>query len=89
MRFFVFALLLPFVNPVWADEIRVLSGGAARHALEPMTASFPAHKVTFDFQTMGKLQQSLAAGQKLWGSRFGKVTSYRLPARKGLTPEAE
>ena len=64
MRFFVFFLLLPFVNPAWADEIKVLSGGAARHALEPMTASFPAHKVTFDFQTMGKLQQSLAAGQK-------------------------
>ena len=64
MRAFVLTLLFFLANVSWADEIRVLSGGAARHALEPMAASFPAHKVTFDFQTMGKLQQSLAAGQK-------------------------
>lgn len=60
----VLALLMAFSTTVLADEIKVLSGGAARHALEPLVASFPAHKVTFDFQTMGKLQQSLAAGQK-------------------------
>ena len=64
MRFFFFALLCSLVNLVSADEIKVLSGGAARHALEPMVASFPGHAVRFDFQTMGKLQQSLAAGQK-------------------------
>ncbi|HEX6157823.1 MAG TPA: substrate-binding domain-containing protein [Burkholderiales bacterium] len=64
MRFIVFSLLFPFVNISWAEEIKVLSGGAARHALEPMTASFPAHQVSFDFQTMGRLQQSLAAGQQ-------------------------
>jgi molybdate transport system substrate-binding protein len=29
-----------------------------------MVASFPGHQVSFDFQTMGRLQQSLAAGQK-------------------------
>ena len=58
------ALLMAFSTTVLADEIKVLSGGAARHALEPMVASFPAHKVSFDFQTMGRLQQSLAAGQK-------------------------
>jgi molybdate transport system substrate-binding protein len=62
MRFFV--LLMVFSTSVLADEIKVLSGGAARHALEPLVASFPAHKVRFDFQTMGRLQQSLAAGQK-------------------------
>lgn len=60
----VLALLMAFSTTALADEIKVLSGGAARHALEPLVASFPAHKVTFDFQTMGKLQQSLAAGQK-------------------------
>jgi molybdate transport system substrate-binding protein len=64
MRFLVLAFLLPFMSAAWADEIKVLSGGAARHALEPMVASFPGHKVSFDFQTMGRLQQSLAAGQK-------------------------
>jgi molybdate transport system substrate-binding protein len=60
----LFAFLFLFSSAVFADEIRVLSGGAARHALEPLAATFPGHKVTFDFQTMGKLQQSLAAGQK-------------------------
>ena len=59
----VLLLLMAFSTAAPADEIKVLSGGAARHALEPMTASFPAHKVVFDFQTMGRLQQSLAAGQ--------------------------
>jgi len=58
------ALLMVFSTSVFSEEIKVLSGGAARHALEPMTASFPAHTVSFDFQTMGRLQQSLAAGQK-------------------------
>jgi molybdate transport system substrate-binding protein len=42
----------------------VLAGGAARHALEPVAATLQGHKVSFDFQTMGRLQQSLAAGQK-------------------------
>jgi molybdate transport system substrate-binding protein len=60
----VLLLLMAVSTTLLADEIKVLSGGAARHALEPMVASFPAHKVSFDFQTMGRLQQSLAAGQK-------------------------
>jgi molybdate transport system substrate-binding protein len=64
MRFIAFSILFTLVNPVWADEIKVLSGGAARHALEPLAATFPGHTVKFDFQTMGRLQQSLAAGQK-------------------------
>jgi len=62
MRFLVLLLLVS--TSAWCDEIKVLAGGAARHALEPMVASFPGHKVSFDFQTMGRLQQSLAAGQK-------------------------
>ena len=64
MRFIAFSILFTFVNVVWADEIKVLSGGAARHALEPLAATFPGHTVKFDFQTMGRLQQSLAAGAK-------------------------
>jgi molybdate transport system substrate-binding protein len=64
MRFIAFSILFTLVSFVWADEIKVLSGGAARHALEPLAATFPGHQVTFDFQTMGRLQQSLAAGQR-------------------------
>jgi molybdate transport system substrate-binding protein len=56
------ALLMFFSTCAFSEEIKVLSGGAARHALEPLAASFPGHTVKFDFQTMGKLQQSLAAG---------------------------
>src|SRR3954468_19062606 len=56
--------LMVFSTSALSDEIKVLAGGAARHALEPMASTFPAHKVTFDFQTMGRLQQSLAAGQR-------------------------
>ncbi|HEV7477106.1 MAG TPA: substrate-binding domain-containing protein [Burkholderiales bacterium] len=59
-----FAVLCALANFVWADEITVLAGGAARHALEPVAATLQGHKVSFDFQTMGRLQQSLAAGQK-------------------------
>jgi len=62
MRFLLLLLLVS--TSAWCDEIKVLAGGAARHALEPMVASFPGHKVSFEFQTMGKLQQSLAAGEK-------------------------
>ena len=61
MRVLVFLMI--FSTSAFSDEIKVLAGGAARHALEPMGATFPGHKVTFDFQTMGRLQQSLAAGQ--------------------------
>ena len=46
-----------------ADEIRVISGGAARAFVEPTARSFPGHEVKLDWQPMGKLVQSLAAGQ--------------------------
>jgi molybdate transport system substrate-binding protein len=60
----VLLLLMFFSTSVLAEEIKVLSGGAARHALEPLAATFSGHTVKFDFQTMGRLQQSLAAGAK-------------------------
>jgi len=44
--------------------LKVLSGGAARSFVEPLAATLPGHTVKLDFQTMGKLQQSLAAGAK-------------------------
>ena len=46
-----------------ADEIRVISGGAARAFVEPMAKAFPGHEVKLDWQPMGKLVHSLAAGQ--------------------------
>lgn len=39
-------------------------------------------------RTTPKAYMSLAAGQKLWGSRFGKVTSIRIPAAPGITAAA-
>jgi molybdate transport system substrate-binding protein len=62
MKLLVF--LLMFSTSVFSDEVRVISGGAARGFVEPLAASLPGHAVKVDFQTMGKLQQSLAAGEK-------------------------
>ncbi len=39
-------------------------------------------------RTTPKAYISLAAGQKLWGSRFGKVTSFRIPAGDDVTAES-
>jgi molybdate transport system substrate-binding protein len=45
-----------------ADQISVLSGGAAKSFIEPLAASFPGHQVKLEFQPMGKLTKSLADG---------------------------
>jgi len=45
-----------------AQDIQVISGGAARSFVEPMAATFH-HRVLLDWQPMGKLVQSVAAGQ--------------------------
>jgi putative ABC transport system permease protein len=39
-------------------------------------------------RTTPKAYVSLATGQKLWGSRFGKVTSFRIPAAAGVTADS-
>ena len=39
-------------------------------------------------RTTPKAYVSLAAGQKLWGSRFGDTTSIRIPARAAMTIES-
>jgi molybdate transport system substrate-binding protein len=44
------------------EEIRVISGGAARAFVEPLAKSLPRHTVLVDWQPMGRLVQSLAAG---------------------------
>ncbi|MDA1050352.1 MAG: FtsX-like permease family protein [Planctomycetota bacterium] len=38
-------------------------------------------------RTTPKAFVSLATGERLWGSRFGRVTSFRIPAREGTTAE--
>src|ERR1700694_1800953 len=54
--------LLLFTSQVFSEEIRVLSGGAARAFVEPLASSFPGHTVKLEYQPMGKLVQSLAPG---------------------------
>ncbi|MEX1026577.1 MAG: FtsX-like permease family protein, partial [Candidatus Paceibacterota bacterium] len=39
-------------------------------------------------RTTPKAFVSFATGKRLWGSRFGHVTSYRIPAREGVTADA-
>ncbi len=60
MKLFLF--LLGFSSFVAAEEIRVLSGGAAKSLVEPLAASFKGGTVKVDYQPMGKLVQSLKAG---------------------------
>jgi molybdate transport system substrate-binding protein len=45
-----------------ADQISVLSGGAAKSFLEPLAATFKGHAVRLEFQPMGRLTKSLADG---------------------------
>jgi molybdate transport system substrate-binding protein len=60
MRFLLLALALPIT--VLAQDLRVLSGGAAKSLVEPLAASFPGARVDVQFQPMGKLFDSLAQG---------------------------
>jgi molybdate transport system substrate-binding protein len=60
MKWFLLAALFPVA--VAAQDLRVLSGGAAKSLVEPMAASFPGGKVEVQFQPMGKLFESLAQG---------------------------
>ena len=60
MRFLLLAALLPMT--VWAQDLRVLSGGAAKSLVDPLAASFPRGKVDVQYQPMGKLVESLGQG---------------------------
>jgi len=60
MRLLLLLAMLPVA--VSAQDLRVLSGGAAKSLVEPMAASFPGGKVEVQFQPMGKLFESLAQG---------------------------
>jgi molybdate transport system substrate-binding protein len=56
---FVWVLL---ASPAWAQELKVLSGGAAKSLVDPLATSFPGAKVSMQYQPMGKLVESLAGG---------------------------
>lgn len=55
--------LLPI--SVWAQDLRVLSGGAAKSLVDPLAASFKGGKLDVQYQPMGKLTESLAQGAKV------------------------
>ena len=60
MRLLLLLAVLPFA--VSAQDLLVLSGGAAKSLVEPMAASFTGGKVDVQFQPMGKLFDSLSQG---------------------------
>ena len=57
------ALLMPLA--LAAQDLRVLSGGAAKSLVEPLAASFPYGKVEVQYQPMGRLVESLAQGAEV------------------------
>lgn len=62
MRFLMGVLFLGAAMTSSADQISVLSGGAAKSFIEPLAKTFPGHTVKLEFQPMGKLTRSLADG---------------------------
>jgi molybdate transport system substrate-binding protein len=63
MRLLLLAAMLPLT--VWAQDLRVLSGGAAKSLVDPMAAAFTGAKVHMEYQPMGKLVESLAQGAQV------------------------
>lgn len=78
MKWFLLAALVPLT--VGAEELHVLSGGAAKSLVEPMAASFPGGKVDVQFQPMGKLFDSLSQGMNV---DMVVVTEETLPRLQG------
>jgi molybdate transport system substrate-binding protein len=58
----IFLASVLLASPALAQELKVLSGGAAKSLVDPLAASFPGGKVSMQYQPMGKLVESLAAG---------------------------
>jgi molybdate transport system substrate-binding protein len=56
-------LLVPLT--LSAQELRVLSGGAAKSLLEPLAASFAQGNVEVQYQPMGRLVESLEQGAEV------------------------
>jgi len=60
----LWALLLAASLNAHGEEIRVLSGGAAKSLVDPLAKSFKGATVRMEYQPMGKLLQSLKAGDQ-------------------------
>jgi molybdate transport system substrate-binding protein len=60
-----------------AQELRVLSGGAAKSLVDPLAASFPGGKVHMEYQPMGRLVKSIEEGAQV---DLVIVTEETLPA---------
>ena len=63
MKALAVALLFPMA--ISAQELRVLSGGAAKSLVDPLAASFTHGKVALQYQPMGRLVESLAQGAEV------------------------
>jgi len=50
---------------VSGEEIKVLSGGAAKSLVDPLAASLKGHTAKIEYQPMGRLVQSLAGGAQV------------------------
>jgi molybdate transport system substrate-binding protein len=62
MRALVFLAIVAVPGLVFSEEIKVLSGGAAKSFIDPLAASFAGHTVKIEYQPMGRLTKSLAEG---------------------------
>src|SRR5207237_8159437 len=62
-RFAFIMLLMPLA--LGAQELRVLSGGAAKSLVDPLARSFRQAKVEVRYQPMGPLADSLAQGAEV------------------------
>ena len=62
-RFAFIVLLMPLA--LGAQELRVLSGGAAKSLVDPLARSFRHAKVEVRYQPMGPLAESLAQGAEV------------------------
>jgi len=62
-RFAFIVLLMPLA--LGAQELRVLSGGAAKSLVDPLARSFRQAKVEVRYQPMGPLAESLAQGAEV------------------------
>jgi molybdate transport system substrate-binding protein len=59
------AALALLATTATAQELRVLSGGAAKSLVDPLAASFANGKVHVQYQPMGRLTESLAQGAEV------------------------
>jgi molybdate transport system substrate-binding protein len=57
--------LAGFTSSVFSQELRVLSGGAAKSLVDPLAASFKGGVVKVDYQPMGRLVKSLEEGAEV------------------------